>query len=72
MSCPIVNKKMFALCATLNEIISVNAISKFNLFTNDKLIDEQKKLRTELKVKLLVKNEQYLTEPFRYVNLINR
>ena len=33
---------------------------------NDKLINEWKKPRTELKVQLFVKNE--LNEPFRYVN----
>ena len=39
--------------------------------TNNKLIYERKKLRTELKVPLLIKNKQLLNEPFRYVNLIN-
>ena len=63
---------MFALRVTLNEIISVNAVNKFKLLTKDKLINERKKLRTELKVQLLVKNEQLLNELFRYVNLINR
>ena len=39
---------------------------------NDKLINERKKLRTELKVQLLVKNKGLFNEPFCYVNLINR
>ena len=56
----------------MNEIISVNAVNKFYLLTNDKLIIERKKLRAELKVQLLVKNERLLNEPFRYVNLIYR
>ena len=55
----------------MNEISSVDAINKFSLLTNDKLIKEQKKIKTELKVQLLVKNERLLNEPFRYVNLIN-
>ena len=54
----------------MNKIISVNAVNKFNLLTNDKLINERKKLRTELKVQLLVKKERLLNEPFHYVNLI--
>ena len=62
-------KKKF--CATVKEIISVNPVSKFNLLANNKLINEQKKLRTELKVQLLVKNERLLNEPFRYVNSTN-
>ena len=42
----------------MNEIISVNAVSKFILLMKDKFINEQKKLTTELKVQLLVKNER--------------
>ena len=56
----------------MKKIISVNAVNKFNMSTNKKLIYERKKLRTELKVHLLVKNERLLHEPFRYVNLITR
>ena len=52
------------VCATVKEIISVNPVSKFNLLANNKLINEQKKLRTELKVQILVKNERLLNEPF--------
>ena len=44
----------------MNEIISVHAPNKFNLLTNDKLINERIKLRTELKVQLLVKKEPSL------------
>ena len=44
----------------MNEIISVNAVNKLNLLTNDKLINERKKLRTELKVQLLVKTNGYV------------
>ena len=32
-------------------------------------MNERKKLRTELKVQLLVKNERLLNEPLHYVNL---
>ena len=56
----------------MNKFISVNAVNKLNFLTNDKLINERKKLRTELKVQLLVKHERLLNEPFRSVNLINR
>ena len=62
----------FSLCVTVNEIIFVNIVNKLNFLTNEKLINERKKLRIELKVQLLVKNKQLLNEPFRYVNLIKR
>ena len=55
----------------MNEIITVKAVYHVNCLTNDKLINERKKIRTELNVQLLVKNERLLNEPFRYVNLIN-
>ena len=42
----------------MNEIISVNAVSKFIFLMKNKFINEQKKLTTELKVQLLVKNER--------------
>ena len=66
-----VNKKICPLHSTGNKIISVKVVNKFHLLTNDKLISEWKKLRTELKVQLLVKNKRLLNEPFHYVNLIN-
>ena len=59
------------LRATVNEIISINTVTKFNLLTNSNLINKWKKLRTERKVQLLVKNEQLLNEPLCCVNLMN-
>ena len=44
----------------MNEIIYVNAVNKFNLLANDRLINERKILRTGLEVQLLVKNNGYL------------
>ena len=55
----------------MNKIITVNAVNKFNLLTNDKLINKRKKLRPELKVQLLVKNKRLFNEPLHYANLIN-
>ena len=52
----------------MNKSITVNAANKLNFLTNNNLMNEWKKLRTELKVQLLVKNERFLNEPFSTTN----
>ena len=53
--------------SSVNVFFAVNAVNKFNMLMNGNLINERKKPRTELKFQLLVKNEQLLIGPVRYV-----